>query len=37
MKNYEKILYTYKHRKVVLFLAKYYFNDNELLKKTWKS
>ena len=34
MKNMEHILYTYKHRKVVMMLAKKYFSDNkELLKQ----
>ena len=34
MKNMEHILYTYKHRKVVMMLAKKYFGDNkELLKQ----
>ena len=34
MKNKEHIEYTYKHRKVVMLLAKKYFNDNkELLER----
>ena len=34
MKNFEKLVYTYKHRKIVCFLAKkYYSNNEELLEK----
>ena len=34
MRNYEHIKYTYKHRKIVMFLAKKYFDDNlELLEQ----
>lgn len=34
MRNYEHIKYTYKHRKIVMFLAKKYFGDNlELLEQ----
>ena len=31
MKNFEHIKYTYKHRKIVMFLAQKYFGDNVLL------
>ena len=33
MFNLEKLLYTYKHRKVVMFLASYYFDNQELLER----
>lgn len=33
MFNLEKLLYTYKHRKVVMFLASYYFDNQELLEQ----
>ena len=33
MKNLDKILYTYKHRKILLFLGKKYSNNEELLKQ----
>lgn len=36
MKNIDKIIYTYKHRKIVYFLGKKYSNDKELLKKLEK-
>ena len=36
MINYEKLLYTYKHRKVVLFLAKLYYNDEKLIEQLEK-
>ena len=28
MKNFEKLVYTYKHRKILMFLAKKYFDNN---------
>lgn len=27
MKNFDKLVYTYKHRKILNFLAKKYFDD----------
>ena len=33
MKNLEKLIYTYEHRKIVEFLANKYMNDEELLKR----
>ena len=33
MKNFEKILYTYKHRKILQFLGKKYTNNKELLNQ----
>ena len=33
MKNYDRLLYTYKHRKIVEFLAKKFSNDDELLER----
>ena len=33
MKNFEKLVYTYKHRKVLAFLAKKYFDSEELMKR----
>lgn len=33
MKNIDKLIYTYKHRKIVLFLGKKYSNNEELLKQ----
>ena len=33
MFNLEKLLYTYKHRKIVMFLASYYFNNQELMER----
>lgn len=36
MKNIEKLLYTYKHRKIVLMLAKKYYNNKELLDQLEK-
>lgn len=33
MKNFEKILYTYKHRKVLFKLAQKYYNNQEFLEK----
>ena len=36
MDNLDKLLYTYKHRKVVMFLGKKYSNNEELLKRLEK-
>ena len=36
MKNIDKLLYTYKHRKVVMFLGKKYMNNKELLERLEK-
>ena len=36
MKNIEKLIYTYKHRKIVLMLAKKYYNKKELLEQLEK-
>ena len=33
MKNFEKLVYTYKHRKILVFLAKKYFDNDELLER----
>ena len=33
MNNYENLIYTYKHRKVVMFLGKLYFDNDELIKQ----
>ena len=33
MKNFDKILYTYKHRKIMIYLAKKYYNNEELLER----
>ena len=33
MKNIEQLIYTYKHRKIVEFMAKKYFNNKELIKQ----
>lgn len=33
MKNFEKLVYTYKHRKILMFLAKKYFDNPELLER----
>lgn len=34
MKNFEKLVYTYKHRKILMFLAKKYFdNNNDLIER----
>lgn len=33
MKNFEQLIYTYKHRKILLFLAKKYFDNEKLLDK----
>ena len=33
MYNLEKLLYTYKHRKVVMYLAKKYFNKEEFIEQ----
>ncbi len=33
MKNFDKLIYTYKHRKVMIFLAKKYYNNEELLER----
>ena len=34
--NFEDLVYTYKHRKVVMFLANYYFDNNELIEQLKK-
>ena len=36
MNNFEDLLYTYKHRKVVLFLAKLYFDNEDLMEQVKK-
>jgi hypothetical protein len=36
MNNFENLVYTYKHRKVLMFLAKKYFDDEELIKRIEK-
>ncbi len=36
MYNFEKLVYTYKHRKIVMYLAKLYFDNEKLLKKVYK-
>ena len=33
MKSFDDLVYTYKHRKIVMFLARKYFGDNEELIK----
>lgn len=33
MKNFEKLVYTYKHRKVINYLAKKYFNREDLFER----
>ncbi len=34
MRNFEKLVYTYKHRKILMFLAKKYFdNNNDLMER----
>lgn len=34
MRNFEKLVYTYKHRKILMFLAKKYFdNNNDLIER----
>ena len=33
MKNIDNLIYTYKHRKIVMYLAKKYSGDKELLKQ----
>ena len=34
--NFEDLVYTYKHRKVVMFLANYYFDNDELIEQLKK-
>lgn len=36
MQNIDKLIYTYKHRKIVLMLAKKYYNNPELLEQLEK-
>ena len=36
MKNYDKLVYTYKHRKILNYLANKYFKDNKELKERLK-
>ena len=36
MKNFEKLAYTYKHRKVLNFLAKKYFNREDVIERLKK-
>ncbi len=36
MNNLEELIYTYKHRKIVMFLAKMYFDNNELIEQLKK-
>lgn len=36
MYNFDKLLYTYKHRKILNFLAQLYYNNEELLKRLEK-
>lgn len=33
MKNFDKLVYTYKHRKILMFLAKKYFNSPKLIER----
>lgn len=33
MKNFDKLVYTYKHRKILNFLAKKYFDDPKVLER----
>jgi hypothetical protein len=33
MKNFDKLVYTYKHRKILIFLAKKYFDDPKVLER----
>lgn len=33
MKNVDKLLYTYKHRKILIYLAKKYYNDEALIER----
>ncbi len=33
MKNLDKLLYTYKHRKILMYLADKYYNDEELKER----
>ncbi len=33
MKNFEKIVYTYKHRKILNYLANKYFNNKEVIER----
>ena len=36
MDNFEDLVYTYKHRKIVMFLADYYFDNQELIERVKK-
>ena len=36
MNNFNDLVYTYKHRKIVMYLAKKYFNDPILLDKVYE-
>ena len=36
MENFNDLVYTYKHRKVIMFLEKIYFNNEELEKRLLK-
>ncbi len=36
MNNFDNLVYTYKHRKVLMYLAKKYFDDEELFKNIEK-
>ena len=36
MYNFENLVYTYKHRKVVMFLANLYFNNKDLIEQLKK-
>ncbi len=33
MKNFDKLVYTYKHRKILMFLAKKYYDNEELIEQ----
>lgn len=33
MKNFDKLVYTYKHRKLLIYLAKKYYNNEELIER----
>ncbi len=33
MKNFDKLVYTYKHRKILTYLAEKYYNNEELIKQ----
>ncbi len=36
MNNFEALVYTYKHRKILMFLAKLYFDNEELIERLRK-